>query len=426
MGKMGAMDFIAYAGTFGSRLGIETIEELLKRLGNPQNARPVIHVAGTNGKGSIFAFLEGCLKEAGYRVGRYISPTLFGYLERYQINGIWMEQVVFEDLCQRVKRVCDAMVKDGFLHPTAFEVETAIAFLYFEMEAVDVVLLETGMGGAEDATNVVAKPLATVFASISMDHMSFLGDSIEEIVLVKSGIMRQEVPVVIAPMEATARSVLCERARELNAPVTLVKKPKAKCRLTQTSFVYNGEEYSISLAGTFQPENAACAIAVCDLIQDALPMSLEQRKKGLQNATWNGRFEVVNERPYIIRDGAHNVDAARRLKETLKQYFPNKKITFVMGVYKDKQYDDMIAEVSELANAFYTVTPPNPERALSAKTLRAHIISIVKDNPNIHNAVEIKAFGNMSNALFYAQDHSQNDDVIVVFGSLSLASLLED
>lgn len=426
MGKMSAMDFIAYAEGFGSRLGLDTIKELLKRLGNPQNARPVIHIAGTNGKGSIFAFLESCFREAGYRVGRYVSPTLFGYLERYQINGSWMGQSDFNALCSKVKNACDEMVKDGFLQPTVFEVETAIAFLYFQKENVDVVLLETGMGGEQDATNVVEKPLATVFASISMDHMSFLGNTLEEIAKVKSGIMREGVPVVIAPMESSAQNVLLTRAKEMNAPVSLVKKPTAKYKLTETIFTYKDEDYAISLAGTFQPENAACAIATCELVKEKLPVSTEQIKLGLENATWKGRFEVVNERPYIIRDGAHNIDAARRLKETLKQYFPNKKITFIMGVYKDKQYDDMIQEVSELANAFYAVTPPNPERALSAKTLRSHIISVVKNNSKIRHAIEIKAFGNMSNALFYAQDHSQMKDVIVVFGSLSLASLLED
>ena len=248
-----ALQFIDYTNSFGSRLGLDSIRELLNRLGNPQNRCKVIHIAGTNGKGSIFAFLESGLRQGGYRVGRYISPTIFTYLERFQINGSYMKQAVFASLAERVAKECQEMEAEGFLHPTAFEVETAIAFLYFGQEQVDVVLLETGMGGREDATNVVEKPLATVFASISKDHMAFLGDTLAEIAYQKAGIMRDKTPCVLAPMAEEARETLRTEAKRLNCPVVEVDENAIEVRnmsLEGTEFAYDGTVLNIALLGT--------------------------------------------------------------------------------------------------------------------------------------------------------------------------------
>ena len=192
-----AMAYIEYTNTLGSVLGLTNIKELLKRLGNPQNDVRVIHIAGTNGKGSICAFLDEILECAGFSVGRYISPTVFTYLERFQINRRYMQEDDFAIYLDKVKQAADGMVKDGFDRPTSFETETAVAFCYFKDMAVDFLLLETGMGGLLDATNVCDRPVCTIIASISMDHMAFLGDSLEKIYEQKLGIMKREYHVYL-------------------------------------------------------------------------------------------------------------------------------------------------------------------------------------------------------------------------------------
>ena len=194
-------------GKRGSVYGTETVKELLLRLGNPQDRVPVVHIAGTNGKGSIFAFVGHILEDAGYVVGRYISPTIFTYLERFQINEHYMKESEFARIMETVIPVCEDMEEAGLPIPTAFELETAVAFLYFVQKKVDIVLLETGMGGKNDATNVVKQPLCTVLASISRDHMQFLGDTLQEILEQKMGILREQVPCVAYPMQDEIRQI---------------------------------------------------------------------------------------------------------------------------------------------------------------------------------------------------------------------------
>lgn len=199
--------YMKEAGKRGSVYGTETVKELLLRLGNPQDRVPVVHIAGTNGKGSIFAFVGHILEDAGYVVGRYISPTIFTYLERFQINGYYMKESEFARIMETVIPVCEDMEEAGLPIPTAFELETAVAFLYFVQKKVDIVLLETGMGGKNDATNVVKQPLCTVLASISRDHMQFLGDTLQEILEQKMGILREQVPCVAYPMQDEMRQI---------------------------------------------------------------------------------------------------------------------------------------------------------------------------------------------------------------------------
>ncbi|MDD5949109.1 MAG: bifunctional folylpolyglutamate synthase/dihydrofolate synthase [Lachnospiraceae bacterium] len=418
-----AYEFIQYSESFGKRLGLKTVKELLRRLDNPQNRRPVIHIAGTNGKGSVFAFLESGLKAGGYRVGRYISPTLFTYLERFQINGEYISEETFAALAEPVEEACRAMVQDGFLHPTVFEVETAIAFLYFAREMVDVVLLETGMGGSEDATNVVDHPLATVFCSISKDHMAFLGNSLTEIAEKKAGIMRKQVPVVIAPMVQECREVLLKKAADYECEVLEVVSPKAEYSIEGTRFVYEDREYTIPLLGTFQPDNAACAITVWNRLKEQFPMSEEAFAQGLARTVWKGRFEIMGKRPYVVRDGAHNADAIRRLKETLAVYFSGRDLHFVIGVFQDKEYSRMLTEIVPMAQSIYTVTPPNRERALPAEQLKQETERVLKECLGGEQIV-VKAFEQVEEALSEAVRGSNPEDVVVLFGSLSLARFL--
>jgi len=211
--------FIEKCNALGSKPGLETIQKLLEKLDNPQDKIPVLHIAGTNGKGSVFAFVSSVLQEAGYRVGRYISPTISDYRERFQING---KMITKKDLFAQldvIKPLCEEMETEGYRHPTSFEMETALSFSYFLEKKCDVVLLETGMGGAMDATNVVKEPVLTVFSSISMDHMEFLGDTLEKIAKEKCGIMKKGVPVVSYFQEPEAEHVIAQCAKEKEAPL---------------------------------------------------------------------------------------------------------------------------------------------------------------------------------------------------------------
>ena len=415
-----ALQFIDYTNSFGSRLGLDSIRELLNRLGNPQNRCKVIHIAGTNGKGSIFAFLESGLRQGGYRVGRYISPTIFTYLERFQINGNYMKQAVFASLAERVAKECQQMEAEGFLHPTAFEVETAIAFLYFVQEQVDVVLLETGMGGREDATNVVEKPLATVFASISKDHMAFLGDTLAEIAYQKAGIMRDKVPCVLAPMAEEARETLRTEAKRLNCPVVEVDENAIEVRnmfLDGTEVAYDGTVLNIALLGNYQIHNAITALLTYEIVQNDLPMDKAAFCRGMSQCVWQGRFELLQKKPYVIRDGAHNEDAVKQLAKTIKTYFKDQKIRFIMGVLKDKEHALMIDEILPLAKSIFTITPPIAERALAAETLAQEIRMHLKEQP--YSDVFVQSFADVKEAVEETKKISTENEVIVIFGSLS-------
>lgn len=400
-----AIEYIASLKSVGIVPGLERIKELLRRFDNPQDKLSVIHVAGTNGKGSICAFLEYGLRECNLKVGRYISPTLFTYLERFQINGNLMSEEEFARLLFSVKNKCDEMLKDGFGQPTAFEIETVIAFLYALEQQVDVFILECGMGGLEDATNVVERPLATVFASISFDHQRFLGDTIEEIAKNKAGIMRPLVPAIFAPQ-----------------PYPVVEYLQSVCDRNVPYFTCDRENFDIyditkikkPLDGDFQWDNLMTAILVFDVIKNRLSenLDLDTFVRGVEKTVWAGRFEKVCDNPVIIRDGAHNIDAVNRLAKELTNKFPNG-IHLVMGVYKDKAYNEMLKLILPHALSFTAVTAPNPDRALPAEELAQAARQIVTSDITISTAESVR-------------EAVKDKDPVIVFGSLSLAAELRD
>ena len=409
-----AQEFIDKTAELGSRLGLDSIRELLRRIGNPQDELKVIHVAGTNGKGSTCAFLEHGFRECKMRVGRYISPTLFEYLERYQIDENFMTEEEFVPLVQKVQRVCQDMEKDGFLHPTVFEVETAIAFLYFVEQKVDLVILETGMGGSEDATNVVKSPLATVFTSISYDHMAFLGETIEEIAICKAGIMRRGVPVVCGHMppvvskgvKTCAFVTLEEAAKRISAPL------------------FDADKYELNseiknpLAGPFQWDNLKVAMLTAEVLRKKLSIEMDVFAKGVEKTKWPGRFETIARSPRIIRDGAHNPDAVLKLKEAIETD-PEimDRVHLIMGVYADKDYREEIEIIAPVAKSFTAVTSPNAARALEGRILASTAKEILTEIP-------VTYANTMSDAIKII--NPSKEDVIVIFGSLSLAALTEE
>lgn len=407
----------------GSILGLDSVKELLNRLDNPQNKGNVIHVAGTNGKGSICTFLEQMYRAEGKKVGRYISPTLHCYLERFQINGVFMAENTFGMLFSQVYKVLCDMEEEGLELPTAFEVETAIAFLYFLKEQVDIVILETGMGGREDATNVVDRPLCTVFSSIGMDHMQFLGDTVEKIACEKAGIIKKGCYVVGYPNQNCVNEVLKkqyafvnqvdimsrhnndgveERLCIINKDDILIKEET----LTGSTFLYEGEEYTISLGGRYQIYNAVTAIKTKLLLDGTL------RKDALCQAKWEGRFELIGKNPLFIKDGAHNVDGVKALKESIENHFTNHHLVFIIGVLRDKEYEKMVELLCPLAAKVYTITPP-VERGLSGIVL-AEAVHPYCDDVEYCESIEHVVSKAKKSAIGYGEN-----SVIIAWGSLS-------
>ena len=417
-----AMEYMNQIGKKGSILGLANVKELLRRLGNPQDQLTVIHVAGTNGKGRLCPFLACMYQAEGNRVGRYISPTLFTYLERFQVNGKTMKEVEFADIFTQIYTVLQDMQRDGKEIPTAFEVETAVAFCYFVKEAVDIVILETGMGGREDATNVVAAPYCTVFASIGMDHMQFLGDTVEKIAYQKAGIIKRGCPVVSYPNTDKVCEVLRKEWRECNEDVELPVfqiADRSQVTILEESldgsrFCYKGEEYEISLAGDYQVYNAVTAIETKLLLDGSLV------KDSLKKAKWSARFEKLSDRPLLIRDGAHNMDGVQALKISLEKHFTNTHIIFIIGILKDKEYEKMIAALCPMATRVYTITPP-VERGLSGERLREDILPYCKDA--IYCESVAKAC-HCASEVWEEYDRQGQSAVIVAWGSLSYMGLL--
>ena len=418
-----AMNFIQNTNKFGSVLGLDNIRELLERLGNPQDQLRVVHIAGTNGKGSTLAFLAGIFRESGYRAGRYVSPASFSYEERFRINE---ENISKKDLCfymEKIKNVAEEMVKDGLSHPTMFEIETALSFLYFLDKKVDVVLLETGMGGRLDATNVVKKPIATVIASIGMDHMQFLGDTLEKIASEKAGIIKEGCPVISYDNTKEVNEVIKNKAKQMHAKVTFVN--SAGIRVLQESL--NGESFSyrssdgrwyekieIPLLGRHQINNAALALETLNVIKNYYCISDFQTEDGMRKTIWRGRIEILEREPMVICDGAHTPDGAKSLLSFLQNNFTNQRLIYIMGVLSDKDYEQMVQILAPAADKIYTVAPDNP-RALSSREL-CNCIS------KYHQNVEERQ--RLAECLSEVRQKAEKDDVIIICGTLSFQNEL--
>ena len=412
-----ALNYISEIQKRGSVLGLDAIRSLLDHLGNPQDQLKVIHVAGTNGKGSICTFLEVMYRAEGKRVGRYISPTLDSYLERFQINGSYMERDEFAGYITDVATIIHKMEKENDPIPTAFEIETAIAFLFFVRQKADIVILETGMGGREDATNVVKHPLCTVFASIGMDHMQFLGDTIEEIAYEKAGILKDGCPAVTYPNPSTVLHVLEQEADRHKAELTKVDPDAIEIlseTLRGTRFRYKEKIYSIRMPGTYQVYNAATAIETKLLLDGTV------KEGSLLQAEWAGRFEVMSESPLLIRDGAHNVDGALALKECIQKHFTNQNLIFIIGVLRDKEYEKMVRILCPMAEQIYTITPDN-ERGLPAEKLKESILPYCQ---NVTVCASVKEAVRLAGVRAECESAQGAETVIVAWGSLSYLGLV--
>lgn len=400
---------------YGSVLGLESMRELLRRLGDPQNELKFIHISGTNGKGSVLAYLSTILSGAGYRTGRYISPTLFSYRERIQVDGEYIEKESLACHVTAIAAAAEDMQKAGLPSPTVFEIETALAFLYFKEKRCDIVTLEVGCGGLLDATNVITTTLMEVIASISMDHTDLLGDTLAKIAAQKAGIIKPDTMVVSAQQKSEAAQVIEDTCKEQHCTLQMVDESKISNvhygAEGQTFSYKTWENVAISLAGSYQIKNAALALEGVEALRKlGYALSDQQVREGLLHTAWRGRFTTLRRDPTVIIDGAHNPAAALELKESLERYFPGKTLYFVMGMFKDKDYAQVIDLTAPLARHIITVETPGNPRAMPARELAE---AVGKVNPSVEWADSV-AHG-VEKALAMAG----KEDAVIVFGSLS-------
>ena len=423
-----AMDYMEKMNGLGSVPGLASVTELCRRLSDPQDHLQFVHIAGTNGKGSTLAYISTVLSTAGYKVGRYSSPAVFDYRERFQIDGKMISKQAFSKYLTIVAEQADEMQKQGLPHPTAFEIETALAFLFFREQKCDIVVLETGMGGLLDATNLVRTTLVCAFASISMDHMQFLGKTLTEIAMQKAGILKKGCKAVSIRQNPEAEAVLQKCCKEKNIEFIVADvndATKVKYGFNNQKFSYAGyRDLIIPLAGRWQIENAVLAVRVIQVLGDfGFPVSEEALRTGLRATEWRGRYTVLAHKPLFIIDGAHNADASEKLAATMEQDFTGKHKIFIMGILRDKEYEKIIHNTVRLADQIITVAAPGNPRAMSSYELAQEIRRLEP------GAAGVTAADSLEEAVEMAYLFASKDSVIIAFGSLSyqgrLAQIVE-
>jgi dihydrofolate synthase/folylpolyglutamate synthase len=412
-----ALAYINDKEKYGSRLGLDSIRTLLGHLGDPHVGMKYIHVGGTNGKGSTSAYLAQCLKEAGYRAGLYTSPYLERFTERIQINGEDIPQEVLGEITSKVKKAADKMVQDGMDHPTTFELVTAVGFEYFSRSKVDFVILEVGLGGRFDSTNVIQSSVASVITTIDYDHTDVLGKTLAEIAYQKAGIIKDNGLVVSYPQKLEAEKVIGEVAYEKGAD--FIKLPAEDLRIRSSTyqgstfdFKYKGASYEslkISMLGDYQVMNATLAITTLLELRNRgiLEFTEDQMRSGLLKTKWKGRLEVLSKDPIFLIDGAHNLQGITYLADAVRM-FPYKRLILGMSVLKDKDYTHMIEKLVPLADEV-VVTEVNMPRKLPAELLGEEVGRITE---NVH--VEKTIEGAVKKSIELAQP----DDMILFGGSL--------
>jgi len=406
--------YIEEVANTGIVLGLDRIKSLLRELGNPQDSLKFIHIAGTNGKGSVLAYISTITEVAGYKTGRYTSPTVESYREKIQVNRTNISRANFVLQLSKIKKAIDRMLEAGLPHPSVFEIETALGFLHFKEQGCDIVIMETGMGGVMDATNIIQKTLVSVFTSISRDHMEFLGDTIADLTRAKAGIIKKGSCVIYGRLPEESEEIIKFTAQRFDNPIRIaclndIIIQKKHSKYTQ-KFSYKGlESITIHLLGKQQLENAALAIeAVRSLQGRGFDITDDQIKKGLAETRWFARITVVKEKdPVVIVDGAHNQDSVRALAETLLDLFPTEKIVGVMGIFKDKEVEEMLVEIKSVVSKIHAISLPDEKRTLKAEDLKQLAFEM---------GIEAESYATLSDALSVAMDEAE---VIVVFGSLS-------
>lgn len=370
-----ALEYIHGVNWTFCKPGLDRIKELCEALGNPQNSLKFIHVAGTNGKGSFCSMSESVLRSAGYKTGLFTSPYIVEFNERMRVNGKNISNDELAEITAYVKPIADAMTDK----PTEFELITAIAFEYFKRNNCDVVVLEAGMGGRLDSTNVINTPILSVITGISLDHTAYLGDTVAKIAREKAGIIKPKIPVIFGGEDMEAYNVIKAVADENASTFASPDYKKLAVRsasLEKTVFDYNGREgLEISLLGMYQPRNAALVITAMDILCDlGYNVTEENLRQGIKGAVWHSRFEVISKDPTVIFDGAHNPEGISAATESIIRYFPDEKVIVLSGVLADKDYKFIANKIARVAASVYTLTPDNP-RALKAEEYADEFVS---------------------------------------------------
>jgi len=352
-----------------SKPGLSRTKELLAALGNPEKKLKFVHIAGTNGKGSTAACTAAILQEAGYKTGLYTSPYIIRFNERMQINGEQISDKELEEIVDAIRPYADVM--DDV--PTEFEMITAVAMQYFYNNNVDIVVLEVGLGGELDSTNVIETPECAIITAIGLDHTEFLGDTTAEIAKTKAGIIKENGRVAVYPADDDVINAIADKCKAVSSEMTVLDGSKITvhevnlggCKFDFDTFT----DLFVPLAGVYQPYNASLAITACRLLRNAgWKISDDAIRTGISKVKWPGRFEVLRYDPVFILDGAHNPHGIEGAVKSIKAHFGDEKLTFVIGVMADKDVENMIGMVVPLAKEFYTARPDNP-RAMEANEL---------------------------------------------------------
>lgn len=408
-----AIAYIESSQKLGSKLGFERIRTLLDKMKSPEKKLKIIHVGGTNGKGSTISFMSRILMAAGYKVGTYTSPSIHSFSEQISINGNDISEDHITRLAAYTKPLTDKMSSTEVGMPTEFELITAMAFHYFYEENCDFVLLEVGLGGRLDATNIIEDPELSLITAISYDHMAILGETLAEIAYEKAGIIKPNSQVVLYPQEEAALAVLEDYCEKQDAILHKVGFSTLKIHCSDTSKqVFDFEGYKsleISLLGTHQINNALTALkAVEVLISKGYEISQDHIRQGLKKAKWPGRLEILSKAPDFFVDGAHNPQGAKALADNLSRLFPGKKIIFIVGILADKDYKMMMKPIIKIAQSFITVTPKSV-RALKAEELESYLRPF---------GIEVTKAKDVNSAITKALQLALEDDIICAFGSL--------
>ncbi|MDQ0232808.1 bifunctional folylpolyglutamate synthase/dihydrofolate synthase [Metabacillus malikii] len=421
-----AVDWIHSRLKFGVKPGLKRMEWLLEKFHHPEQKLQVIHVAGTNGKGSTVAYMRHILQEAGYKVGTFTSPYIETFNERISINGEPISANDMLKLVNEIKPFVDKIEETELGGPTEFEIITTMMYVYFgKYNKPDFLLLETGLGGRLDSTNIIEKPILSLITNVGYDHMNILGDTIEEIAAEKAGIIKDSVPVFTTAENRAALQVITEVANTKNAPI---HRYADEMKILDHQSFEDGEKFSIqtshrtyedlfiSMMGEHQTKNALLAVAAMDyLIQTGIAHITEQQiRKGLKHTMWKGRFEKVLTNPEVIIDGAHNIEGIESLVKTLERHYNNREIHFLVSVLEDKDYAAMISKLASVATSMHFTTFDFPRATPSYKLYS--VCSI--ENKTFHD--------DWQDILLELLNSYENNDnsLIIIVGSLYFISLV--
>jgi dihydrofolate synthase / folylpolyglutamate synthase len=412
-----ALDYLVNLTKFGMNFGLGRIEELMKRVGNPERNLQVIHVGGTNGKGSTTMLITEVLEEAGYRVGMFTSPHLHDYRERITINGEMISKADVIGLIHTLRPHLEELVQKGVEHPTEFEVNTAMALMYFAAQKVDYAIIEVGLGGAIDSTNIV-QPIISVITNVGMDHMDYLGETLEEITQVKAGIIKPNSVVITAANRPEVLKIIREKAQSVGAQLWVVGEDvswetrwsgELEQEFDLVGLYGSYRKLRLRLVGAHQVVNAATAVTVCEVLRAEYGVEIERKHiyEGLRKTVWPGRLEMLSLKPKILLDGAHNVDGAQALAEALG-LFTRQRLILCLGMLGDKEREKVVKLLAPLADEII-ITKPNSPRAGNWQYLAELIEAQGKSVTKIEEPGQ---------AVLEAYSRLQPEDMLCVTGSL--------